>query len=137
MKNLWFILLVFSVLTFVTGCWLNKNFYGWVLDWNTNSDMESKLRIKKTCWSGRPMIVSDDVITELNIKLGWEYEEMWWFIISDVNKNNIVIKTQQPLSDWNSILTGETEFVVSKNRELKLKTLTMDTGCTYYLKLVN
>ena len=62
---------------------------------------------------------------------------MWWFMVSDVNENNIVIKTQHPFSDWNSILSGKTEFVVSKNRELKLRTLTMDAWCTYYLKLVN
>ena len=119
-----------------------------------------KLYIKQSSWSGRsknykPVELEEQYDIKLNkkyviktlkisyVKEGkmiYEEKEIFSFEIIEINSDNIKIHTFQAFSDNEddsiNLRSTKMDFNISKEKPLKLVTLTMDYGDIFILKLI-
>lgn len=126
-----FFILIFSIffIYFLTGC--------------KNKEVDFKLQIKESSWSGwsedyKPKEVTNkyDIVLEKEYKIN---SDRFIFKIKKINSKSIIIETKDAFSDSKhgiNLRTNKKEFEVFLDKEIALTTPTMDAGEIYYLKLV-
>lgn len=130
MKNKFIICTLLIVTIFlVAGCDKKEN--------------DFKLQIKESSWSGwSDGYEPEEVTNDYDIVLGEEYnidDGNFIFKITKINNDSIIIETKDAFSDKENgidLSTTKKEFEVFFDKEITLKTPTMDAGDIYYLKLV-
>ena len=130
MKNKFIICtLLIVTIFFVAGCDKKEN--------------DFKLQIKESSWSGwSEGYEPEEVTNDYDIVLGEEYnidDGNFIFKITKINNDSIIIETKDAFSDKENgidLSTTKKEFEVFFDKEITLKTPTMDAGDIYYLKLV-
>ena len=130
MKEKLLIFLMFMLVIVSTGC---------------NNDIKFKLKVKETTWSGwTENYKSEEKTEEYDVELNKKYvfksnfNDNFTFTVEEINKDNIVIRTEEPFSDKESgIDLSETKktFKIYIDKETILNTITMDAGATYYLTI--
>lgn len=107
-----------------------------------NNKSQYKLQIKESSWSGWSEDYKPEEKTkEYEIELDKEYKingGNLTFTITEINKDNIVIKTTEPFmeDDKGSLTTKDREFTIYFEKDKKLTTPTTDQGNIYYLTLI-
>ena len=131
MKKILYLIIVVFLITFVVGC-------------GTSKEYNYKLLLKESSWSGWVNdggIDSKIVTNEFDVVLNKEYSAInsdLTFKVIKINKDSIVIKTNQALSDNEEgidLKSDKTEFKIYLDKETKLETPTMDAGDIYYFTL--
>ena len=131
MRKVLFICIIFTLVIVLTGC---------------NNYNKFKLTIKEKTWSGeihegyenKEKTEEFDIV--LNKKYNFEsnFNGNFTFIVKELNKDNIIIETEEPYSDTNNgidLSSSKTVFTIYKGKETRIDTITMDAGATYYLVL--
>ena len=112
------------------------------IDNNSSNNSNFKLKIKESSWSGwKEDYKPKETTKEYDVVLEKEYNisRNLKFVIKKINSDSIVIKTEESFSVSETgvnLNTDKKEFTVYLDKELELRTPTMDAGDIYIFKLV-
>ena len=127
-KNIIRIFIIFCVLITITAC---------------GSKDKLNLKVTATSWSFEQNMQPPEEEFYYDVKLDEEYTVKegglgLTFTITEINKDSIVIETENPFSEREGgikLQSKQKEFTIKKGQKIKLTTPTMDAGGIYYFEL--
>ena len=130
-KNLIKVFIVFCLLITITACGKKED------------SKEFKLRVTASSWSGEGRMTPPEEEFTYDVELNKRYVVKEGslglvFTVTEINKDSITIKTEEPFSDNEegiNLRSNKKEFILEKDKKIKLNTPTMDAGGIYTLTL--
>ena len=130
-KNIIKIFIIFCALITITACGKKEE------------GKDFKLKVTASSWSSEGRMTTPEEEFTYDVELDKEYVVKegslgLTFTVTEINKDTIVIKTEDPFSASEKgvdLSSNKKEFTLEKDKKLRLETPTMDAGGIYTLTL--